>query len=209
MSRLEETNVLPRWPRRCDSSHGLLGSSVAMTTLQLHQVLWRQAGARRRLRSPTSQAEDVLQDVFAELREKRMELLGDAVPREAFPVRLPGGNWGAKQHGVPYASFQTATWTAAVHTFCNMYCLPKSAKYEISLYGEAGASTMCHAWSKKMQHLYSCFLDGGGEGSEFTEEHRCTDLGAEFEALAAGLVGRARMRADQLRDIAPVNPHML
>lgn len=152
--------------------------------------------------------EDVLQDVFAELHEKRLELLGDVVRREAFPVRLLGGNWSARQHGVPYASFQAATWTAAVQTFCNTYGLPKSAKFEISLYGEAGASTMCHAWSKKMQHLYSCFLDGGGEGVEFTEEHRCTDLGAEFEALAAGLVGRARMRADQLRDIAPVNPHM-
>lgn len=151
------------------------------------------------------QEEDLMQGVFAELTAKRAEVLGQEQDRLAFPVRLLGGAWTARNKGVPYDAFSAAASSAEVSRFCTLYRVPKSSRFDISAYGESGASVMCHAWSKRMSHFFA-LAQSAGPGYKFHQEDLVLDLGAEFEAFALGLEGRARSRAQQIRDVAPTNP---
>lgn len=143
--------------------------------------------------------------VFADLTAKRVEVLGETHTRMAFPIRLLGGAWTSRHRGVPYDAFSAAASSAEVSRFCLAYRLPKPARFGISAYGESGVSLMCHAWPKRMCHIWA-LAQSSGPGYEFQPEDMLVDLGGEFEAFAASLDGRAKSRAQQIRDLAPTNP---
>ena len=149
--------------------------------------------------------EAVMHDVFLELHMKRAEMLCDLEDMAAFPVKLLGGAWTARHRGRAFDAFKAEASSKDVVAFCTRFCMAKSARFDISLYGEAGASLMCQAWSRKMAHFYSCFRRHV-EDFRFQDEHLLFVLGCEFEAFAATLVGKAAARVALVRDLRPCNP---
>lgn len=188
------------------AAHALPSDAVGSEdTASVGRPTMGDAGDSRAVQPEEQQEEDIMQGVFAELTAKRAEVLDQEVSRLAFPVRLLGGAWAAKNRGVACDAFSAAASSAEVRSFCTSYRLPKSARFDISAYGDSGASLMCHAWSRRMCHFWG-LARVGGPGHKFQPEDLLVDLGAEFEAYAGGLEGRARSRAQQIRDLAPTNP---
>ena len=80
-----------------------------------------------------------------------------------------------------------------------------SARFDVALYGERGASILSQAWVHRMQHLYDCSVlaaqDPGVSFSALMEEvyHEPED----FSDLAKGLHGRALERALAIRSLLP------
>lgn len=157
--------------------------------------------------APGEEPEEVcIDEVFEQLRQRRTEVLGEAPCGVPFPVKLLGGAWTARNRGVPFDAYKSEAATRDIASFCMCYSLPRSARYDISLYGESGASLMAHAWSKKMSELYRLYYDAGGGDYKFDIENLDIHFGDAFEAYASGLEGRAATRARQLCDFKPVNP---
>ena len=78
---------------------------------------------------------------FQELRRKRLELASaDPVEIRDFSYRVRGGAWTAKKKKKAYDVGQAKS--ADVKKWCNAEGLPKSASFDIALYGEAEAGKL-------------------------------------------------------------------
>ena len=146
------------------------------------------------------------EEVFGLLQAKRAEWEVDA-PRKGndFQSSLLGGAWLHAHRGRAYDAFKGEARAAAAKKWCVSHGLAQSARYDVTVYGEAGASVLSLAWVHRVQFLYSCFAEGG-EGPDVDYRRAVLEAYREppdFTALAAGLTGRAQQRALSLRDMWP------
>lgn len=156
--------------------------------------------------APEPHEEVIVEEIFEQLRHKRSEVLGRVAPGACFPVRLLGGAWTARNRGVPFDAFKAECANREIGSFCTVFSLPRSARFDISLYGEAGASLLAHSWSAKMAFFYELYMEDASDTFRFDLGNLNFEFGEEFNAFVSGLRGRAASRAAQLRDLRPVNP---
>ena len=145
-------------------------------------------------------------EVFELLHAKRAEWELDC-PRLGgdFKCSLLGGAWLHAHTGRTYDAFKGEVRTTAARKWCLTQGLHCSARFDVALYGERGASILSQAWVHRMQHLYDCSVlaaqDPGVSFSALMEEvyHEPED----FSDLAKGLHGRALERALAIRSLLP------
>ena len=184
---------------------GVLAAETEETTTTKEASETEEASGEKDKDAELPDEEAAMHDVFLELHMKRAEVLGDMEDRAAFPVKLLGGAWTAMHRGRAFDAFKAEAASKEVVAFCTRFRMPKSARFDISLYGEAGASSLCHGWSRKMAYLYGCFRSHGDD-FRFADEHALFDFGGDFEAFVATLVGKAAARVTLVRDLRPINP---
>ena len=184
---------------------GVLAAETEETTTTKEASETEEASGEKDKDAELPDEEAAMHDVFLELHMKRAEVLGDMEDRAAFPVKLLGGAWAAMHRGRAFDAFKAEAASEEVVAFCTRFRKPKSARFDISLYAEAGASLLCQGWSRKMAYLYGCFRSHGDD-FRFEDEHALFDFGGEFEAFVATLVGKAVARVTLVRDLRPINP---
>ena len=100
--------------------------------------------------------DDALQELFSEVERKRHEYAETPGCHGDFLVSLLGGKWAMESKGVPVAAFQgKARNNSPAEEWCNQYALHRSARFEISMYGEQVASALAHGWCDCMSHFSS------------------------------------------------------
>ena len=100
--------------------------------------------------------DDALQELFSEVERKRHEYAETPGCHGDFLVSLLGGKWAMESKGVPVVAFQgKARNNSPAEDWCNQYALHRSARFEISMYGEQVASALAHGWCDRMSHFSS------------------------------------------------------
>ena len=100
--------------------------------------------------------DDALQELFSEVERKRHEYAETPGCHGDFLVSLLGGKWAMESKGVPVVAFQgKARNNSPAEDWCNQYALHRSARFEISMYGEQVASALAHGWCDRMSHFFS------------------------------------------------------
>jgi hypothetical protein len=143
--------------------------------------------------------------VFAAVAAKRAEwgLIGSA--GDAFNVAILGGAYEMAAKGVACTAFRTEAHAQGPSGFCLLYGLSRSARFEISAYGEESASRMCKSWSDRMNWYYELYVF-------FQEERhyvlRDIDVYIEPEdfTIFAATRGGAADRVAVMRSIRPSEP---
>lgn len=119
-----------------------------------------------------------------------------------FQVSVLGGSWTSKHKGVVADAFSGAARGETAISWCRSRGIPRSARYEITAYGEHSASTLARAWCSKMQFLLNRCLKARDDRLLFSEEQkRAWPEPSDFLQAEAELVGnaRARQRISQIR----------
>ena len=139
---------------------------------------------------------------FETLRQKRTKVLAEQEQAFQFPVTLVAGAWTMRQRGRAYDAFRACAKGKEAAAFCTHWQLQQSARCDITLYGEAGASLMAHAWAMKMTQLFTATRAGCTAAAvlQSTETCLCSE---EVEAWAGTMQGRAAERIRQVRGFVP------
>lgn len=120
-----------------------------------------------------------------------------------FQVTLLGGSWTAANKGVVADAFSACARGEAV-AWCKTRAIARSARYEISLYGEENASTLARVWCSRMQFLFNLSKKAGNALHVFTQNEKASWVEpselARVEAELAG-VTRAQARIRQIRSL--------
>lgn len=107
------------------------------------------------------------------------------------------GFWCDVSLGEENASASSIAW-------CRARSIPRSARFEIALYGEENAAALARAWSSKMQFLLSACLKVGDDLHKFSPEELAkwpepSDLGRVSRDMAG--VAKAQKRIVQIRQL--------
>ena len=119
-----------------------------------------------------------------------------------FQVSVLGGAWTAKHKGVIADAFSGAAKGELALNWCRARGMPKSARYEISAYGEEFASIFARAWCSKMQYaLNVCHKLENDLHRRSSEEHDSWVPPSDLARLQTALAGaaRAQRRLRQIR----------
>ena len=76
-----------------------------------------------------------------------------------FQVTVLGGSWTARHKGVVADAFSGSARGDTANAWCRCRGLPRSARYEIALYGEEHAAALARVWCAKMQYLFNVCLE--------------------------------------------------
>ena len=118
---------------------------------------------------PDALDDDQVQAVFQDLEQRRQAWDLNAPGDHAdFRVTLLGGAWQQRHKGTTYVAFKGAVRQGSTSEhWCLQYNMPKSARFEISLYGEGGAYIMANAWCHRLNFLCSLYAECQGTGFKY------------------------------------------
>jgi hypothetical protein len=162
---------LPRSVPKKSSSASQGSSSVAQNLEPWAEAMLQKRAAKTKVGASTSSSQleaqvspesDVSEDVLCdpavmEELEKYRQAWQDAkdVRFYDFQVSVLGGAWTQKHKGVLADAFSGAAKGDQSPDWCRARGMPRSARYEISTYGEENASALARAWCSKMQFLFN------------------------------------------------------
>ena len=155
---------------------------------------------------PEVMDDDELADLFAELDFARSSV-GDVVAHNDFQVSVLGGLWTMVNMGVGYDAYQgrVTTLNSDAFHFAVDYGFQRAARYNVSLYGEEGAFVLAKTWVEKAQFFFNLWRAQPNRLYAFSDaELRSWVPSPELEQLIERLEGRAKARALDLRNFAPV-----
>jgi hypothetical protein len=155
---------------------------------------------------PEALDDDQVQAVFQALEQTRQAWDLHAPSDHAdFRITLLGGAWHQRHKGTTYVAFQGAVRkNSPSEQWCIQYNLPKSARFEISLYGESGAHTMANAWCHRLNFLFSLYE--AYQGTDFTYPANCMagyEEPPEFASFAEASTRAQLARVQWLRSLLP------
>ena len=102
-------------------------------------------------------ADAELEGAFHDLHKAREALAAeDARACHDFRVSLLGGAWLMEVKGRAYDAFQGSAIGARATAWCLEYKVARSARFDISLYGEAGSKAFAEEWCRRMQYFLIC-----------------------------------------------------
>jgi hypothetical protein len=152
------------------------------------------------------ECETLAMDVLEDLAKVRENTNADSVI-DHFRVGPLGGNWTMRHLGVLFDAYKGWAHGADVCAFCEKYGLIKSARFNVSLYGDMGSVSMAKQWCHRMNWLYMVWVtEGSPRPFQFTDVVLAAyQEPAEFTACALGLVNaRALQRVVQMRALRPL-----
>jgi hypothetical protein len=94
----------------------------------------------------------------------------------------------------------------SVADWCDAYKLPKSARFNVALYGNDGSIAMATSWMHRMNWLFEAWLDAGSPNAFRYEDSLLGQYREplEFAAVANGMTAvLALRRVEQLRALRP------
>ena len=105
---------------------------------------------------PEALADGDIEAIFTALEERRAAWDLHAEGEHAdFKVSLLGGAWTQAHKGQAYDAFRGVVREGSkAEQWCLQYHLQRSARFDTSTYGEAGACTMAHARCHRMHFLF-------------------------------------------------------
>ena len=108
--------------------------------------------------------------------------------------------------GVPVVAFQgKARNNSPAEDWCNQYALHRSARFEISMYGEQVASALAHGWCDRMSHFFQLWADSGQQSYKYTAEDVSSyQEPQEMVELATILTGAPLSRLNKMRALRPM-----
>ena len=109
-----------------------------------------------------------------------------------------------REEGKAYDAFMGSVREGTeAEQFCGLFNMNKSARFEISMYGERNAIILAHAWCHRM-HYFCCVWQSAqaDPGFVFKEEHvKAYVEQPRFAAMADGLRGAQFARVCKLRSL--------
>ena len=156
--------------------------------------------------SATNLTDDDLEDIFKELEQKRQECQVDGTRRGYdFKTSLLGGAWLQAKEGRAYDAFKAEARTPTAKQWCTLFSVPRSARFDVRLHGERGASVLSLSWAQKMQYFFDLWLNAG---SPETVQYSEADIAGfvesqDFLDFIEGAEGKTLERAQQIRDLLP------
>ena len=151
-------------------------------------------------------SDESLQAVFSELENKRQEHIDPPGYHGDFVVTLLGGKWAMQHKGVPFVAFQgKAKDNTVANDWCLQYSLQRTARFEISMYGEEVASNLAHGWCDRMLYFFNLWLSSGQEHYRYTAADVADyEEPPEIVELATILTGAALTRLNKVRSLKPI-----
>ena len=108
---------------------------------------------------------------------------------------------------VGYQAFKGQALTGEPTIWAMKYGLNRSARFDLDVYTEAGASIMARAWCHRMECHYRVYVEAAGSSYVYTpNDHEGYSEPADFVALAEDAAGRVAALVEQLRLIEPSRP---
>ena len=191
------------------AQHPWLGGYMETLWPAKEKLVSTEPGAEPGPAEGSSEEEDddaTVEELFENLQDKREEWHTAAARGEVedFRVVLLGGAWQQRTKGVAYDAFRGEAKGPEAHEWCAQYSLQKTARFEISLYGEHNAHLLAKTWCDKMQHFFWIWQAAGMRKYRYSAADRASYVEPEgFKALISSLEGRQLQRAMQLRTLAP------
>lgn len=152
------------------------------------------------------ECEQLAMDVLEELARVRETTNVDTVI-DNFRIGPLGGNWTMRHLGVLYDAYKGWAHGDAVCSFCTSYGLQKTARFNVSLYGDMGSVTMAKMWCHRMNFFFELWVaEGSPRPYVFSEVSLQGHIElAEFTAAVAGFVNaKAIQRVEQVRSLRPL-----
>lgn len=147
--------------------------------------------------------DDALNDILNELHQAREAwALKDDVRTEDFRVAILGGAWTKKNLRVSIDAYKGMSRTSEADAWYRRLGLKLSARYDVSVYGAALASTLASAWCHRVQYYFSVSKKCGTERFS-DEDHEAYKEPATLAALSDHAHGQLQGRLVQLRAIRP------
>ena len=119
-------------------------------------------------------------------------------------VSVLGGAWTAKHKGVAADAFSASARGEMAIALCRKRSMNRSARFELSLYGEANAAILARSWCCKMQYIFNMCHMHKDDLHVFTAAEKAawpepSDLAGAARELAGS--NRALTRIAQIREL--------
>lgn len=179
---------------------GFLGSSGVQETQQAHPDNTPAEAPE----DDEGMDDDRLLALFAELETRRAaEALVEVEP-SAFRAKLLGGDWLIAERSKAFDAWQGACRTKQSERWCVQYTLPKSARFELTFYGDVVAAALARGWCHRMEYFYNLWIAAGSGSYSYTK----ADVAgyqepADFIEAAQGFTGKKAARVSSIRSLAP------
>ena len=149
-----------------------------------------------------------VEEAFARLdavRKERAHGDDDDVDTPDWKVTVLGGAWTAAHRGVAFDAIRASVRAGSdAEAFAVAYQLGKSARFDISLYGCGAANQLAKAFCHKCQWAFLLWESSGDKNYVFSNSDKEAYIEpAFFPGLLETLEGRARARAQGVRDLWP------
>ena len=145
-----------------------------------------------------------IEGLFSALRAAREEAAEESVEGNDFRVRVLGGTWAATHKGVAFDAYRGEPAGEQALQFLEAQGLPKSARFDVSLYTAPGAALLARTWCDKCQYWYDIATANENHCHEFTEvETKSWEEPQGFTDLALLLQGPALQRWQWLHNLQP------
>ena len=121
-----------------------------------------------------------VEDVFLELKARRLELNLENMPNRDFRVRVLGGAWCKAHSGLSYDAFQGYVLASSpAAAWAGRYKIRKTSRYGVTVFGDGLASLLAHEWCRRCQHFYDVFERQDDPQYRYSEQ----DVGAFVVSL--------------------------
>jgi hypothetical protein len=116
--------------------------------------------------------DELIEEAFAMLEAKRAELAStDDIEITDFTTGLLGGTWTMAHSGKAFDAYQSKIRGGSdAIEWCNQYNCTKSARFDISLYGDAQASLMAREWARRLQYFFNIYTSSGDAHYVFSDD---------------------------------------
>lgn len=142
--------------------------------------------------------------MFAELERKRATETPVEIAPQSFRTKLLGSRWLIREKAKPADAWQGAARTSQAEAWCRRYGLTKSARFEITLYGNANAILIARSWRHKMEYFYKKWMAAGCGKYQYSENDvEVYEEPQEFTQAVQGLSGQQSARVAQIRALVP------
>lgn len=150
--------------------------------------------------------DEAVQELFSQLENKRHEHVDPPGYHGDFVVTLLGGKWAMESKGVAFVAFQgSVKGNTLSEGWCNQYSLQRTARFEISKYGEQVASRLAHGWCDRMLYFFRLWEGSGQAKYRYTAEDAAAyEEPPEVAELATILTGAALARLNKVRALTPM-----
>ena len=122
---------------------------------------------------------------------------------------LLGGLWTATHVGVPFDAVKAYASGSRAQAWAKRYFGVQQASFSLKRYGDKAASQLAQYWCSRMEYFYQIYLQEGGEGFTYSEEHTEAAPSPEGSGCMFGdplAAAPARSRLEQLQCMTPGGP---
>lgn len=122
---------------------------------ELPQPPIAEASDARKKAADEAMGDDELAAIYEELERRRRKIAEDAPANgDDFRVGVKGGAWTMANRGVSADAASARAANALAIEFCHRRSVPKTVRFELSLYGEANAAILARFWAHRMQYFF-------------------------------------------------------